>query len=297
MVSVRNVAKRAVVGLAALVALAGGLSGARTLPGIEVREDEPTVAAPAVGDVAGQVGPVQHIASVALVSRHSGRTWKPDSWDATTGRFVFRKLPGDAVYDLLVTTTQGKSYEGIDLSFADERLLRLAQARRKELGAAAPAPRPFTDEDAAQVQTYVKDLKDFMQINRALYVAGQGATATMLVELIRASDFHARKGDEVIWRIELWYFEYCAGGWQRVANQERVLRRERLAYEKWRALDVEYYPQLSVRVDAAGQSEPVAFTLPDAPDPSRGRPAGTDVRQETRPHVLAASPATTQPGQ
>jgi hypothetical protein len=48
-----------------------------------------------------------------------------------------------------------------------------------------------------------------------------------LTRLIRDTNFHADKGGEVIWRIELWYFQFHYGGWEKIGQVNRVLRRER----------------------------------------------------------------------
>ena len=53
---------------------------------------------------------------------------------------------------------------------------------------------------------------------------------------MRDNGFHSNTGDEVIWRAEVWFFKWQNGGWERVGNQLRLLRRERFAthaeYEK-----------------------------------------------------------------
>jgi hypothetical protein len=107
----------------------------------------------------------------------------------------------------------------------------------------------------------------------------------MLVELMRTREFYQSAG-KVIWRVELWYFEYQHGGWERLPNTERVLHRQRIDPEDWRKIDLEYYPELTVRISPAGSSPQIKFTIPDKPDPSRGRPAGTAPDIPAEPHVL-----------
>ena len=124
-----------------------------------------------------------------------------------------------------------------------------------------------------------------MDTNRLLYLHGDGETATALVELMRTKDFHAGTG-QLIWRVELWYFRKAGGGWERIPNVERVLRRKRCSPDDLKAVSVAYYPELSVYVDRQGKSDPVAFTLPAKEDPSRGRPAGSETKLKTKPHVL-----------
>lgn len=264
-----------------------------------IQEDPPPIAAARPGDVSGTIAPAAEVASLQAVSRVTKKTYQPASFDKTTGRFVFKALPGAATYDICVTTTSGREIQGIDMDFVDARMIELAQARRKQLGLAEPAAHSFDQQDASALKDWVKDLKDFMELRRVLYIQGHGATATMLVELMRSREFY-ESGDQIIWRVELWYFEYQHGGWERLPNQERVLRRERIDPKAWKKIDVEYFPQLSVYVDADGVSRNVDFKIPAKPDPSTGRPAGTSPDLECKTHVLgldepAATP-TSQPG-
>lgn len=264
-----------------LLCTAGGV-----LAGVPLAEDPPTAQAPKPGDVTGRLTPADEIRGLSAVSRVTGKTYRPDRFDRSTGRFAFEDLPGDAAYDLRFDTSDGRHVEGIDLRFVDARLRRLAAERRKELGIPPAGQHDFSPDDVKQIKRYVRELKDFCNVRRALYVKGHGNAATALVELIRDEPFHAEKQDETIWRIELWYFEYRYGGWERVANQERVLERFRGPQSGWTRIHVEYYPKLSVYIDPDGAGEPVIFTLPDEPDPSRGRPSGTAVRLDTETYVL-----------
>ncbi|MCY2952297.1 MAG: hypothetical protein NTU53_10010 [Planctomycetota bacterium] len=60
-----------------------------------------------------------------------------------------------------------------------------------------------------------------------LLLAGNHDRVVILAELIRDTDFHSAVGNEIIWRIELWYFKNQHGGWERVTQSNKVLRRER----------------------------------------------------------------------
>ncbi len=253
---------------------------------VKLREDPPPFAPAKSGDVTGTITPPQKISRLRCISRTTGKEYLPKSCDAKTGRFVFKDLPGDATYDICFDTPGGRRIEGIDLEFVDARLLRLAAKRRKQLGVPTEPKRRFSTRDVQELTGYVRDLKDFMEIRRILYIRGGGRRATMLVELIRARDFHARKGDEIIWRIELWYFENQYGGWERLPNQERILQRRRLTYPQWREISIEYYPELSVYVHPDGSSAPVKFKVPTKPDPSRSRPANTPINIKTTPHII-----------
>jgi len=251
---------------------------------VDLVEDPPPVARPKSGSVSGTIQPGGKVRRLVAVSRPTGRTYSPESFDRTTGRFRFGGLPGDATYDLRVTTTDERTIEGIDLSWLDARLLRLAAARRKQLGLPPERAEPFTMGDVDALLKWVADWKDFMELKRVLYVRGHGKRATLLVELMRTRAFHAAAG-AVVWRVELWYMKDEFGGWDRIANSERVLHRERIKPDVWRKTDLQYDPRLSVHVDPDGKSGPVHFRLPAKGDLSRGRLRNTDPVVKTKPHV------------
>ncbi len=302
-------------------------------------EDAPPLPAPKAGDIAGTITGAQKVEALTAVCRATGKTFTTASFDKKTGKFLFKALPGATTYDLKLKLTDGREIEGIDLDICDARMMELAEARRKQLGLKAEEPHKFASEDVKALQDYVKDLKDFMELRRVLYIAGHGRRATMLVELMRNREFH-ESGGKLVWRVELWYFDYQHGAWERTANQEIILRRERIDPAAWKKISLEYYPQLSVRLDAEGKafgasrpsgdsapfgdsrpfdasangpetsSRPtdssekmgeITFTIPDKPDPSRGRTADTAAELKTDTHILGldekppATMPTTQP--
>jgi hypothetical protein len=274
----------------ACIACAALAAGSAAGPGdVPLVEDKPLLAPPMAGDIGGAIGPASQVASVHAVSRHGGKTY-PGSFDARSGRFSVTSLPGDASYDVCIKTRDGRRIEGVDLEYADAALQRLADVRRRDLGIASRPAGEFTRADADAILKFVRDLTDFMEIKRPLYVSGHGTGATVLVELLRTREFHSSGGD-IIWRVELWYFQNNYGGWDRLPNQERVLQRERLPMAAWSKIDVEYHPRLSVFVDRQGKSKPVEFTFTGKTDPARGRPAGSDPDIKTNPQIigLAAS--------
>ena len=252
---------------------------------VELTEDEPTIPPPTPGNITGTISPAELIQSLSLVSRVTGESHEPAAFDADSGEFAFEDLPGDAAYDLIIETTDGRTFEGIDLSFVDARLLRMAATRREELGLPAEAERPFTQADADALVAFVDEVEGFMDTHRVLYVGGHGRRATVLLELMRTADFHADEG-HVIWRVELWYFEYATGAWQAVANQARVIRRFRGPPADWQQLAVEFRPDLSVFIDAEGHSDVLAFEIPEGIFPPRGRPANSRPQLDTQPHIL-----------
>ncbi|MFP4355366.1 MAG: hypothetical protein ACLFUJ_09625 [Phycisphaerae bacterium] len=252
---------------------------------LPLQPDEPLVAKPKPGSVQGQIRPAGKIKGLSAVCRVTGTVHQPDRLDKETGQFAFDSLPGGQAYDICIATADGRVIEGIDLRFVDQRLMELAEIRGKQLDLpAAPAHR-FTQKDAQAVAQFVGRQEDFMDWGRTLYVRGHGRYATALVELMRTRAFHAGAG-QVIWRVELWYFEFQAGGWERLNNQHRVLRRVRVSPQQWKAIHVEYVPSLSVYVDADGKSKPVDFQIPEKPDVHTSRPAGSEPKLPAKPILL-----------
>jgi phage shock protein E len=118
--------------------------------------------------------------------------------------------------------------------------------------------------------------------------------------LLRLRSFVAASGaarpGKIIWRVELWYFLEQRGGWERMANQERMLRRIEDTPANWSKTHIEYYPKLSVYIDSDGQAKPLEFEVPEKPDPTRGRAARTDPKMKTKSYILGLdAKATTQP--
>ncbi len=131
----------------------------------------------------------------------------------TKDKVQFDKLlPGER-YDVSLQTPTGQQLRLLDVSwYAD----------------LAPEPAdPMDDDDRAAINEILSGIKAFTNKNTILQLAGDSQHAVAIVELIRDTDFHARSGDEIIWRIEVWYFENQAGGWAKVQQQNRVIERER----------------------------------------------------------------------
>ena len=274
--------------------LTSAVSGA-----VKLVEDSPPCPPPQSGSVSGVVSPAGGVTKLRAVSRVTQRTYQPASFDLATGRLLFKNLPGDARYDICFTFTGGREIEGIDLDFVDQRLLHLGEQRRKQLALPPERTHQFSSPDVKELLEFVKNMQDFMDDRRVLYVQGHGVRATVLVELMRSREFYSAASGEVIWRMELWYFTNQFGGWEKLANQERVLRRVRAGGDQWRKISVEYYPQLSAYVPPEGQAKEIILQIPAKADPSRGRVAGTKVHIETPPYVLgltreqpASAPAT-----
>ena len=124
--------------------------------------------------------------------------------------------PG-AAYDMRVTLADGTVLQGVDLGWYS----RVPDRANAE---------PLTDDDRQQMADVRTKVLSFFDRGDEVLVRGNHNRAVVLVDLRRERAFHSDQGDrEVIWRPELWYFENHHGGWEKVQQTDRNLRRERFA--------------------------------------------------------------------
>jgi hypothetical protein len=127
-----------------------------------------------------------------------------------------------------------------------------------------------TPDDRKEIEKLITDPPQFYDKVRPLKMAADHQHACVLVELIRTRDFHDDKGGEVIYRVELWYFENLFGGWAKDNNTEKVVVRARGKPadlpQNW-----QFLPQLGnlpagEASTTAPASQPGEITLPEKPD-------------------------------
>jgi hypothetical protein len=169
--------------------------------------------------------------------------------DGTTVRFT-NLLPGTA-YDLMLKLADGTVLQGVNMGWYD---LEPAKA-----DAAA-----INDDDQRQINAMLKQVLSFFNRNDIVLLNGNHDRATVLVQLVRDKGFHSDKGDEVIWRMELWYYKNEHGGWAKVQQAAEMLRRERfISHQQYHeAVDhLRWTPELGgLKVDKDGPD--VTVTLP-----------------------------------
>jgi hypothetical protein len=233
-------ALRCLLGLAAVLALSGATLAAGVSLTVEMPEG---------------VKPVSAKAMVPAMKLES-----PGKIDGRT--IIFGGLLPDTHYDLEVTGDDGAVYRGADLSWYDDE---------------APDPHvaPMNDDDHDQVRALVSDVKQFYDKSEILVMRGDHDRATVLVQQTRSTPFHSGKDNEVIWRIEMWYFRNRHGGWERVSQQNKVLRRERFSSEQfWKETQkLHWVPALGgVMVSKAAGTATLKLTAealkPQPPQPS-----------------------------
>lgn len=161
----------------------------------------------------------------ATATAHGAKTTVDGSIKDQQATFT-KLLPGER-YDVRLTRPDGQQLRLLDTSW------------HADTPPANPNPEALSDDDKAEITAIVKEIKSFMNKNEIVQLVGNADRAVAIVELTRDTDFHARAGDEIIWRIEVWYFENQAGGWAKVQQQNRVIERVRFKsreeYEKTRA--------------------------------------------------------------
>ncbi|MEI8197557.1 MAG: hypothetical protein WCI73_16810, partial [Phycisphaerae bacterium] len=100
------------------------------------------------------------------------------------------------------------------------------------------------------------------------------------VELIRDTDFHSGGSGDLIYRVELWYFERLFGGWAKDKNTERVLMRYRGPGKEFpppAAPNWQFVPQLGgLTIPTTGTLPSIDIKLPEKPTKKHGVTAGAE---------------------
>jgi hypothetical protein len=176
-------------------------------------------------------------------------------------------LPGSA-YEAQLTLADGTVLQGVDMGW-------YSRVPDK------PNADPLDDDDRQQMTDVLKKVLSFYNVNELTLLKGNHNRAVMLVRLERSSAFHSDKGDEVIWRPELWYFENHHGGWEKVQQTDRVLRRERFTtHADYHAVvdKLKWVPELG-GLKSTPKIPDVKVTLPA----DTGVPAVSDAAPATQP--------------
>ncbi len=185
-------------------------------------------------------------------------------------------VPG-AAYEVQIAEKDGTVLQGVDTGWYS----MVPDRKNAE---------PLTDDDKQQMTDVLKKVLSFYNVNDVVTITGNHDRAVMLVQLVRDKAFHSDKGnDEVIWRPELWYFENHHGGWEKVPQTDRVLRRERFGshYDYHAVLDsLKWVPELG-GLKSTPVKPDVTVILPEnagVPTPPPGgaptsKPAAADDRQ------------------
>jgi hypothetical protein len=134
----------------------------------------------------------------------------PGKIDGAT--ITFEKLLPETAYDARLTLGDGTIVQGVDMEWYNE------EEAKADAG-------PLSDDDRKEMLGIIS-IPDFYNKHEILLIQGDHDRAVALVQLVRDKDFYAGTG-QVIWRIELYYFKNQHGGWEKIGQQNKIIRRER----------------------------------------------------------------------
>jgi hypothetical protein len=185
---------------------------------------------------------------------------------AVAGRLVtFANLLPATAYSVRIALADGAVLQGVDLSWHSP------EAARNDAG-------PLDDDDRKQITAIVKDVQGFENKKDILLLSGNHDRAVALVQLIRDSGFHSDKGGELIWRIELWYFKNQHGGWEKVPQTNKVLRRERFTAKQQfeQAMKIKWMPGLGGITLGQDETRKLTTTMPEKKAPAKETQQGEE---------------------
>ena len=230
--------------------------------------EEARLAEPAPrGAVRGRLTPPNRVLGAYLLDRGTDAR-VPVQVDTQTGRFEASGLPL-GTYDLVVHAPWGR-LEGVDMAptLSDYDALVPPEYRTEDLGGKGAGP--LTGEDLAAIRRHVFEVKRHENRIRELAVRGAGDRAVVLVELVLDRDFVGRRGDEIVWRVEQWYYQKQYGAWSQFRT--RVLHRRRVSKGEWQTWGWQFEPALGgfAVTDDRPRPPEVALEVPEQPDPGKG---------------------------
>jgi hypothetical protein len=277
--------KLATVLSAALVAamLAGGILLAATAPSAPAAPPATKSAAPAATKSAapakkpdppaagrtikGHLTPPDRVVDAYLWERAQERI-VPVKVDPKTGAFEAAGL-GLGTWDFVIRTPWGR-LEGVDMApkMSDYDALIPPEYRTADLGAAAGGS--LTEDDQKAIHHIIYDVKRYENKVRDMYLVGSATKAVALMDLMMDADFVGRKGDEVTWRIEQWYYDKNYGAW--TTFRTRVLYRFRVSKAVLTTWGWQFEPALGGFNISEDRREPVTveFTIPEKPVVEKG---------------------------
>jgi len=258
---------------AAAVAAAGtARAAAPASPFDEPPAKPPEAKAPAakpapVRTIRGTLTPPDRVLSAFLWERASD-TKVPVKVDPRTGAFEAPNLRM-GTWDLVLLTPWGR-LEGVDMGpkLSEYDALIPEEYRTEDLGLEAGGA--VSEEDAKAIRRHVYDVKRHENRIRDLALRGTGDKAVALMELALDRDFVGRKGDEITWRIEQWYYEKKYDAW--LPFRTRVLYRYRVSKAAWQTWGWQFEPALGGFNVTADLKEPITvrYVVPEKPAAEKG---------------------------
>jgi hypothetical protein len=188
--------------------------------------------------------------------------------DPKTGEFEAAGLRL-GTYDLVIRTPWGR-IEGVDMTpkTSEYDALIPPEYRTEDLG--KPAGGPLSDDDLKDIRHIINDVKRYENHVRDIYVMGAGDKAVALVDLMMDQPFVGRKGDEITWRVEEWYYRKQYGAWSTLRT--RILYRFRVSGAEWTKWGWQFEPALGGLDITDERKEPITveFAIPEKPVAEKG---------------------------
>jgi hypothetical protein len=164
----------------------------------------------------------------------------------------------------------------LKIDFADEIVVQGIDMRWHDAEPPRPNAGEFNDDDRAQVQA-ILNVPSFFNRSEILALRGDHDRAVVLNQLVRDQSFYGDKNGEIIWRVELGYFKNEHGGWAKLPQVTRIVRRERFPSKAdfQRAVaKLKWAPKLGgISVPADGD---LKIALSSLEEPPNTRPSGDD---------------------
>ena len=254
-------------------------------------------AAAGTGRIEGVIKPPGKATKVGVVERIPADIMKLNDkthWgklDAATGKYVVDNL-APREYDLVIETPGGR-IEGVVLRVPGEEDkptydLNLGTGELKverfdfspyiEEGEILP---PEKRDKLLRTKLRIDKLIDkvtktlkvarFMDTNRALVIHGTRDEAVVLMALSRKTTFYAEKGDQVIWRVETWPFQWKYTVWHKPRKGLTVWQRLRIPAADFKTMGYVYDPALGGITVKAGETTTFDVTLPETLPASLGK--------------------------
>jgi len=249
------------------------------------------------GSIKGTISPPGKATKVGVVERIPADIMKLNDklhWgrlDAAKGTYVVDNL-APREYDLVIETPEGR-IEGVKLQVPGEEDeatydLNLASGELKverfdfspyiEEGEILP---PEKRDKLLRTKLRIDKLTDavtktlkvsrFMDTNRPLLIHGTKDEAVILMELSRKTTFYAEQGDQVIWRVETWPYQWKYTVWHKPNKGLTVWQRLRVSAAEFAKMGYVYDPSLGGIAVKAGETTTVDYTLPDKLPASLGK--------------------------
>jgi len=145
------------------------------------------------GIIFGSIEKPDTVKSVAAILRDDPPATYPGKLDPKTGQFTIPGMPLDKSYDLIIDFASGARLEGVNL--------RVKSTDFKD------GDPPLIKADEQKLKEITKGLSKFEDVHEFLAVGGNAQHAAVVMNKLRTKPFYESKPGEVIWRLEVWFYE------------------------------------------------------------------------------------------